>query len=639
MFKIRPEERDYAFIPDVQTSETNCYGKAIELADEQSSLTGQSLNINGDSGIGHGPNRYKQHGFYFNADNCIACHACESACSEKNDLPPHLAFRSVGYVEGGSYPAYRRINISMACNHCDNPVCLKGCPTRAYTKYAEYGAVLQDPDICFGCGYCTWVCPYNAPQLDPVKGQVSKCNMCVDRLEVGLKPACAAACLGGALDFGIIETKPENREQLETRISGFPTPEITHPNIRFQQIRSLPRDMTRPDSTPLHYERDEQGQGHFRPKAVTSDKPRQWNLKKLLGSHENAHIIFTLCTQAVVGAFLLLALTPMFGAEFSKTFRHPGTFLPLFGSMLILLGIGMLKLNLHLGKPHRFYRGFNNLRHSPVSREIAGVSLFFASLLGCILGSLSGSSLLTMLFTTTGVISGLAGCYYMYRLYRIKARPYWDHWQTGSSFAGSILSLGSLLFGTAAVITQGATEVATLLLWPLATGLLLEGAGLIAHNRYLQHRGDEAAASAQEQTRTFGHSYALRNLLLGTALFLTAALIVIGIDSGPGIALWCLTGLLTLASAVMGRALFYVAVIPTTMPGAFFWRNQGFQAHARESRLAEMPQLGVTPKAEYHELHLKRASREIRTDIKALLIRGTKPKERDFLQEAYPKKA
>ena len=132
--------------------------------------------------------------FHFTADNCIGCHACEAACSEKNDLPPHLSFRSVGYVEGGTYPDYTRINISMACNHCDDPVCLKGCPTRAYTKHPEYGAVIQDPDICFGCGYCTWVCPYNAPQLDPMAGQVEKCNMCVDRLEVGLKPACVSAC-------------------------------------------------------------------------------------------------------------------------------------------------------------------------------------------------------------------------------------------------------------------------------------------------------------------------------------------------------------------------------------------------------------------------------------------------------------
>ena len=86
---------------------------------------------------------------------------------------------SLGWLPRGveATPAYSRLNISMACNHCDNPVCLKGCPTRAYTKFAEYGAVLQDPDICFGCGYCTWVCPYNAPQLDTKGGHVSKCNI------------------------------------------------------------------------------------------------------------------------------------------------------------------------------------------------------------------------------------------------------------------------------------------------------------------------------------------------------------------------------------------------------------------------------------------------------------------------------
>ena len=238
MFEVREKEPAYAFVPQVDAPEQNRYGKPIQLVEKNDPLAGKSLNINNDSGIGSGENRYKQHGFFFKADNCIACHACEAACSEKNDLPAHISFRSVGYVEGGSFPAYQRLNLSMACNHCDDPVCLKGCPTRAYTKFAEYGAVLQDPDICFGCGYCTWVCPYNAPQLDPVKGEVSKCNMCVDRLEVGLKPACVSACLAGALDFGIIETTPENRDQLETTIPGFPTADITHPNIRFEQTKA-----------------------------------------------------------------------------------------------------------------------------------------------------------------------------------------------------------------------------------------------------------------------------------------------------------------------------------------------------------------------------------------------------------------
>ena len=138
----------------------------------------------------------------------------------------------------------------MACNHCDDPVCLKGCPTRAYTKFAEYGAVLQDPDICFGCGYCTWVCPYNAPQLDPVKGQVQKCNMCVDRLEVGLKPACVSACLGNALDFGVIENARRARADPH-RDPGFPRPRDHAPQYPLP-AEAQPAQHVHPHGTPTH---------------------------------------------------------------------------------------------------------------------------------------------------------------------------------------------------------------------------------------------------------------------------------------------------------------------------------------------------------------------------------------------------
>ncbi|HAJ92035.1 MAG TPA: aspartate carbamoyltransferase, partial [Gammaproteobacteria bacterium] len=438
MFEPRPKEPAYAFVPDVDAPSTNRYGKSVETVPEGHELRGHSLNINGDSSIPDNPNRYKQHGFYFNADNCIACHACEAACSEKNDLPAHIAFRAVGYVEGGSYPAYQRMNISMACNHCDDPVCLKGCPTRAYTKFAEYGAVLQDPDICFGCGYCTWVCPYNAPQLDTAAGHVSKCNMCVDRLEAGLKPACASACLAGALDFGIMETTPENRDQLETHIPGFPTPEITHPNIRFQQTRSLPREMKRTDSMPLRYERDEQQGNAYKPKVDDSGAGRAWNLKKLR-TREDPLVIFTLISQAVIGAFITLFIGPLLGFETLSMSSHPIALpLLLFG----LIGVQTLALvmsTLHLGKPHLFYRAFNNLRYSPVSREVAGIAVFYN-----FLGAYTLLSGLPMLFSwlpaglTAGlvqlcgwgaVISGIAALYFMQCIYRIPARPFWNHWQ------------------------------------------------------------------------------------------------------------------------------------------------------------------------------------------------------------------
>ena len=59
---------------------------------------------------------------------------------------------------------------------------------------------------------------------------------------------------------------------------------------------------------------------------------------------------------------------------------------------------------MHLGKPHRFYRAFNNLRYSPVSREVAGIAVFF-NLLGAY-------TLLTVLrsvlgFLPDGLIQGL----------------------------------------------------------------------------------------------------------------------------------------------------------------------------------------------------------------------------------------
>ena len=85
MFKVRPEEPAYAFVPPSNGGQVNQYGKPIQLVDEAHPLAGLTLNINNDSEhVSSNPDRYKQHGFHFTADNCIACHACEAACSEKN---------------------------------------------------------------------------------------------------------------------------------------------------------------------------------------------------------------------------------------------------------------------------------------------------------------------------------------------------------------------------------------------------------------------------------------------------------------------------------------------------------------------------------------------------------------------------
>jgi len=600
MFQVRNDEPKYAFLKDDTSNEKNVYGRSIQTVDKSSELYGHSLKINGDEGIGENPNRYKQHGFHFTADNCIGCHACEAACSEKNDNPAHIAFRSVGYVEGGTYPDFKRVNISMACNHCDDPVCLKGCPTRAYTKFAEYGAVLQDPDICFGCGYCTWVCPYNAPQLDPVKGQVSKCNMCVDRLEVGLKPACVSACLGNALNFGVIENKPENREQAKTEIPGFPRTDITNPNIRFQQTRSLPNEMTRTDSMSVKYHKDKQS-GNFEP--VVDKKnglKRSWSFDKLR-SREDPLVIFTLVSQAVIGAFLLMFIGNLAGIESMQQVVSSSAYLPMIFVMLGIEAIALFLSTMHLGKPHRFYRAFNNLRYSPVSREVAGIAVFFNSLGAYFLASLFDMPVAQQAATVFGyaaAVSGPVALYFMHKIYRIEARPYWNHWQVLTAFYGNMLSLGALLtalFFTPVFIynAQPVESLLQLVAIMMAAGLAIEGIGHFFHARHLNVKGREGAVSYYEQVTTFGKTYLLRNVLLLVNLISVSALIFVSSESAFSLALWGVLALSVISIAVISRAMFYVMVVPTTMPGAFFWKNKGFEEHARETGLASVVQAGV----------------------------------------------
>jgi DMSO reductase iron-sulfur subunit len=603
---VCPDEPDYAWLPDVPNPEHNQYGKSIRLIDDTDALAGKSLNINGDSSIGDNPNRYKQHGFYFNADHCISCHACESACSEKNNLSPHLAFRSVGYVEGGTYPDYHRLNISMACNHCDDPVCLKGCPTRAYTKFAEYGAVLQDPDICFGCGYCTWVCPYNAPQLDPVNGQVEKCNMCVDRLEAGLKPACVSSCLAGALDFGIIETTPENRDQLKTHLPGFPDPEITHPNIRFQQTKSIPREMTRTDVIPLRYERDDDSKP-FKTRTSEKQTKKAWGLDKLR-SREDPLVIFTLITQAVVGAFLLLMMMPVAGIATLSASTHPVVYPVFLVGLLAIESVALFLSTMHLGKPHRFYRAFNNLRYSPVSREVAGIAVFYNLLVLYTLLTIFPGALTTLTGAKAGniiqaigvvtVIAGVAALYFMHVIYRIKARPFWNHWQVLSSFFGNTLTLGAVFVGVYFSVLlhyqgQSYTSMLNMLALPMIAGMVLEGIGQTFHVRFLKRTGGEAAASHYQQCTTYGKTYRLRKIFMLSLPVIVAVLALVSPHGMIGLAAWFVLTILIVASALIGRMLFYVLVIPTTMPGAFFWGNKGFQEHAIETGMAKQPQTGV----------------------------------------------
>ena len=129
----------------------------------------------------------------------------------------------------------------------------------------------------------------------------------------------------------------------------------------------------------------------------------------------------------------------------------------------------------------------------------------------------------------------------------------------------------------------------------IVLGLAAELVGIIFHARAMRAASNEGAVAHHEQTTDYGYTYWLRNGLMAFALITLLTLAVVAPTGLPALVGWGAAAAAILAASVIGRALFYVLVIPTTMPGAFFWRNKGFEAHARETGLAHWQQVGVAP--------------------------------------------
>jgi molybdopterin-containing oxidoreductase family iron-sulfur binding subunit len=174
--------------------------------------------------------------------DCIeACHRIHNVPKFDNpkdevkwiwDEPFEHAFPGQGhpYLE----EALKDNPIVVLCNHCDNPPCVRVCPTKATFKREEDGIVMMDYHRCIGCRFCMAGCPYGArslnwrdprpfiKEIDPnyptrTRGVVEKCNFCAERLAKGLIPACVEASKDKALVFGDLEDpNSEVRELLRS---------------------------------------------------------------------------------------------------------------------------------------------------------------------------------------------------------------------------------------------------------------------------------------------------------------------------------------------------------------------------------------------------------------------------------------
>jgi Fe-S-cluster-containing dehydrogenase component len=202
---------------------------------------------------------------------CVGCYECVLACKAEHFLPPEIFWNRVLIGEQGKYPSVTKLIYSVRCNHCDDPACVKVCPTGA-TQQREDGIVWIDEDKCVGCRYCMVACPYQmrsmyedgnkqyfpgqeltehekiGKELYPhMPGVVQKCVFCKERIDAGLAqgltpgvdreatPACVISCPTQAIHFGDLDDPNSEINRVIKEKHGHPFhPEFdTEPSIYY----------------------------------------------------------------------------------------------------------------------------------------------------------------------------------------------------------------------------------------------------------------------------------------------------------------------------------------------------------------------------------------------------------------------
>jgi DMSO reductase iron-sulfur subunit len=146
----------------------------------------------------------KQYGFYIELDRCIDCNGCEVACKSWYGIEPGPRWMRVLETWQGTFPDVTLTFFPMACLHCAEPACVEACPNGAISKRPEDGIVVVDRNKCKGARKCLFACPYDVPQYGK-DGIMQMCNLCLNRLEKGLEPACVASCPTNAIHVGTME--------------------------------------------------------------------------------------------------------------------------------------------------------------------------------------------------------------------------------------------------------------------------------------------------------------------------------------------------------------------------------------------------------------------------------------------------
>lgn len=342
------------------------------------------------------PDVGEQYRFHFSVEKCIGCKCCVVACNEQNGNPASINWRRVGEIEGGVFPKAQRWHLSMGCNHCVEPSCLRGCPVKAYTKDSETGIVLHNPDQCIGCQYCTWNCSYGVPQFNEERGVVGKCDMCHGRLAQGAQPACVDACPSGAIAVEIVNVAEWRERPDAGDAPGLPT---VHDSLSTTRLTLPPKA------------------------AELLEAMERVDTERVQPEHAHLSLVFLLVSiQMAAGAMGAVA-----AAGSSSAWLAAGV------AMAALAAAPM-----HLGRPIHAHRAWLGWKTSWLSREVLAFGLFANA-------ALAAAWFGTPLTAGAACAAGLAGIYSSARIYMVPARPAWDSWMTLADFYLTALTLGPAL--------------------------------------------------------------------------------------------------------------------------------------------------------------------------------------------------
>ena len=140
-----------------------------------------------------------QYAILTDLNRCVGCLGCSVACKVVNGVEIGSFWNKVLRIgpfpdsEGAQFPDVYTYFLPVTCQHCENPACVKVCPTGASQKLPD-GTVQIDKEKCIGCQFCAMACPYGVRYLNETERVVEKCTLCEQKIAQGELPQCVAQC-------------------------------------------------------------------------------------------------------------------------------------------------------------------------------------------------------------------------------------------------------------------------------------------------------------------------------------------------------------------------------------------------------------------------------------------------------------